>query len=174
VNVLFLALGASRRRAVVEECRQVVADGGTATVVVDSAAPWQRDRLPDGVVLIEAAVLQPARSLMRIEHLVIYRGPRFVLRRVLRRRAKRAVGAYQKRVADRFHRRIFLPVYRRLWGKARGHVVARHIARSERPYDWIIVTDSPSMPDAVRLLAELRGAKPGVAYSIDHVAATAG
>jgi hypothetical protein len=172
VNVLFLALGASRKRAVVEECRQVVADGGTATVIVDSAASWQR--LPDGVALIDAAVLQPVRLLMRVEQLVMYRGPRFVLHRVLRHRAKRVVGAYQKRVADRFHRRIFLPISRRQWGDARGQVVARHIARSEPPYDWIIVADSPSMPDAVRLLAELRDAKPGVAYSIDHVAAAAG
>lgn len=175
MNVLFLALGASRKRAVVEECKQVVADGGTAAVVVDSSAPWQRAGLPDDVTLIDAAVLQRTRLPIRIEHLVVYRGPRFVLHRVLRRKAKRAVGAYEKKVADRFHRRVFMPVYRRFAGEARGQSVAQHIGRSRQRYDWIIVADSPSMPDAVRLLGALPdapgGAKPGVAYSIDHVPA---
>ncbi len=174
MNVLFLALGASRKRAVVEECKQVVAGGGTAAVVVDSPAPWQRAGLPAGVALIDAAELQRTRLPMRIEHLVVYRGPRFVLHRVLRRRAERAVGAYEKKVADRFHSRVILQVYNRLWGEARGPLVAQHLARSEQPYDWIIVTDSPSMPDAVRLLDTLRGPAPGVAYSIDHVPAAAG
>jgi len=172
VNVLFLALGASRKRAVVEECKQVVADGGTAAVVVDSAGPWQRAGLPAGVTLIDAAVLQRTRLPIRIEQLVVYRGPRFVLHRVLRRKAKRAVGAYEKKVADRFHRRVFMPIYRRFAGEARGQSIAQHIGRSGQRYDWIIVADSPSMPDAVRLLDALRGAKPGVAYSIDHVPAS--
>jgi hypothetical protein len=169
VNVLFLALGASRKRAVVEECKQVVADGGTAAVVVDSLLPWQRAGLPDGVPLIDAAALQRTHAPMRVEHLLVYRGPRFLLHRVLRRRAKRAVSGYEKRVADRFHRRVFLPIYRRLWGNARGQAVAQHIAGSGQRYDWIIVADSPSMPDAVRLLDALGGAQPGVAYSVDHI-----
>jgi hypothetical protein len=33
----------------------------------------------------------------------------------------------------------------------------------------MIVTDSPSMPDAVRLMDALGDPGPGIAYSVDHV-----
>lgn len=167
MNVLFLALGASRKRAVVEECAQVVADGGTATVVVESLRPWQKAGFAPGVTLVDSAVLQRARLPMRVEHLVVYRAPRAVLRRVA---GAGAAKAYEKKVADRFHRRVFMPAYRRMRGGVRGQLVAAHIARSPRPFDWMIVADSLSMPDAVQVLNDL-GAdrRPGVAYSIDHV-----
>jgi hypothetical protein len=79
------------------------------------------------------------------------------------------VGAYEKKIADRFHRRIFMPAYRRFAGGARGGPMARHLAGADRGYDWIVVADSRSMPDAVLLLDTMGGSKPGVAYSIDHV-----
>jgi hypothetical protein len=173
MNVLFLALGDSRWRAVVEECGQVVADGGTATVVVDSTARRQRAVLPGGVTVIDAAKLERARGAMRIEHLVVYRAPRFLLRRLLRSRAEPVVRAYRK-VADRFHRRVFLPVYQPFRGESRAKVITREVSRSPRPYDWIIVADSRSMPDAVRLLDRLAGGSPGVAFSIDHLPVGAG
>jgi hypothetical protein len=172
VNVLFLALGASRWRAVVEECGQIVGDGGTATVVFDSTPSRQRARLPDGVTPIDVAKLERARGPMRVEHLLVYRGPRFVLRRLLRSRAEPVVRAHRK-VADRFHRRIFLPVYRPFQGESRARLIAREVSRNPRPYDWIIVADSRSMPDAVRLLDGLGSGRPGVAYSIDHLPAGA-
>jgi hypothetical protein len=170
VNVLFLALGGSRWRAVVEECGQVIADRGTATVVFDSTASRQRAALPDGVTLIDVVKIERTRGPMRVEHLLVYRGPRFVLRRVLRSRAEPVLRAYRK-VADRFHRRIFLPVYRPFQVESRAGVIAREISRHP-PYDWIIVADSRSMPVAVRLLDAL-GGRTGVAYSIDHVPAAA-
>jgi hypothetical protein len=170
VNVLFLALGASRKRAVVEECAQVIADGGTATVVVESLEPWKRAAFGTGVTVVDSAVLQRALLPMRIEHLVVYRAPRFVLHRALGRRGKRAAGAYQKKVADRFHRRVFMPVYKRLRQDTRGRLIAGHVTRSPRPFDWIVVADSVSMPDAVQVLDGLgRGSRTGVVYSVDHI-----
>lgn len=168
MRVLFLAFGAYRKKAVVEECEQVLADGGTATVLVDSMGPWRRAGLPDGVTVVDTAALQRERLAMRIEYLVVYRGPRFVLRRVARRRAKRAMAVHQK-VADKLHGRVFLPAYRRLSAEPRGRLVARRLGRSGERYDWIIVADSPSMPDAVELLDALGDAAPGIAYSIDHL-----
>jgi hypothetical protein len=168
MRVLFLASGAYRKRAVIEECEKVLADGGAATVVVDSAVPWRRAGLPDGVTVVDSAALQGERLAMRIENLVVYRGPRFVLRRVAGRRAKRAMAAH-KRVADKFHRRVFLPAYRRVSAGTRGGLIARRLGRSGERYDWIIVGDATSMPDAVELLEALGDARPGVAYSVDFL-----
>ena len=168
MRVLFLAFGAYRKRAVVEECAKVLADGGTATVVVESMVPWRRAGLPDGVTVVDSAALQAERLAMRIERLVIYRGPAFILRRVAGRRAKRAMAAHKK-AADKFHRRIFLPAYRRLSAETRGRLIARRLGRRKERYDWVIVGDATSMPDAVELLDALGDASPGVAYSVDYV-----
>jgi hypothetical protein len=168
MRVLFLAFGGYRKKAVVEECAQVLADGGTATVLVDSTGPWRRAGLPDGVTVVDTAALRRELRTMRLEHLVVYRGPRFVLRRVAGRRAKRAMAVHQK-VADKFHRRVVMPVHRRLSAESRGRLIARRLGRTAERYDWIIVGDSPSMPDAVDLLDALGDTAPGVAYSVDHL-----
>ena len=170
MRVLFLAFGGYRKRAVVEECEQVLADGGTATVLVDVTTSWRRAGLPDGVTVVDAATLRRERLAMRIEDLVVYRGPRFVLRRVARRRSKRVLAAHKK-VADRLHNRVVLPVYRRLSAESRGRLIARRLGRTDERYDWIIVADSPSMPDAAELLDALGDAQPGVAYSVDYLPA---
>ena len=170
MNVLFLALGAYRKRAVVEECREVVSAGGTATVVVASAGPWRRSGLPAEATLVDVDALLRTRVPVRVGQLIVHRGPRFVLRKVFRRRAKRVLAGYQK-AADRFDRRVFLPAYRRVAAAQPAQLLARHLARTGREYDWIIVADSPSMPDAVRL-GDVPGA-PGIAYSVDHLPRTA-
>jgi len=170
VNVLFLALGASRKRAVIEECAKVVADGGTATVMIASARNWQSAGFASGVTVIDSSVLQRAQLPWRIERLVVYRGPGFVLRRALGRRGKSAADAYEKKVADRFHRRVFLPIHQRLRRDARGRLIAQHITRSPRPYEWIVVTDSRSMPEAVEVLDNLRAdTRIGLVWSADHI-----
>lgn len=168
MRVLFLAFGAYRKQAVVEECEKVLAGGGTATVVVDSVVPWRRAGLPDGVTLVDSAALQRERLPMRIEDVLVHRGPAFVLRRVAGRRAKRVMAAHKK-VADNFHRRIFLPAYRRLGAETRARLIARRLSRSRERYDWIVIGDATSMPDALELLAALGADEPGVAYSVDHL-----
>ncbi len=168
MRVLFLAFGAYRRQAVIEECEKVLADGGTATVVIESMAKWRRVKLPDGVTVVDTATLRRERLAMRIEYLVVYRGPRFVLRRVAGRRAKRAIAVHKK-VADKLHGRLVLPVYRRLAPEPRGRLIARRIARTDERYDWIIVADASSMPDVVELVDALGDAAPGIAYSVDYL-----
>ncbi|GLW29556.1 hypothetical protein Areg01_24960 [Actinoplanes regularis] len=170
VNVLFLALGAARRRAVVEESAKVVADGGTATVVVAVAKQWKNDPFAPGVTVLDSSLLHRDELLWRLERLVVYRGPEFVLRRAFGRRGNSAVGAYRRKVADRFHRRAFLPVHKRLRKDVSSRLIAQHITRAARPYEWIIVSDQRSMPEAVAVLNEL-GPKSriGVAWSADHV-----
>ncbi|WP_199752443.1 hypothetical protein [Actinoplanes sp. ATCC 53533] len=169
MNVLFLALGAGRRRAVVEESAKVVANGGTATVVVATAHPWTAE-IASGVTVIDSSVLHRAQLPWRIERLVVYRGPRFVLKKALGRRGKSAVRTYEKKVADRFHRRVFLPIHKRLRRDVRSQLIAQHITRSPRPYEWIVVTDSRSMPEAVEVLDNLRAdTRIGLVWSADHI-----
>lgn len=170
MNVLFLALGAGRRRAVQEESAKVVAEGGTATVVVAMAKQWQADSFVPGVTVLDSSVLHRDELLWRLERLVVYRGPEFVLRRAFGRRGGSAVKAYRRKVADRFHKRAFLPVHSRLSKGGRSRLIAQHMTRSARPYEWIVVTDSRSMPEAVEVLNEL-GTKNqvGLVWSADHI-----
>lgn len=171
MNVLFLALGASRKRAVIEECAKVVADGGTATVMVASAESWRSAGFATGVTVIDSSVLHRAQLPWRIERLVVYRGPGFVLRRALGRRGKSAARAYEKKIADRFHRRVFLPVHKRLRGDVPGRLIARHITGSPRPFDWIVVADSRSIPEAAQVLDNLKAdTHIGLVWSADHIA----
>ncbi|MFE9201841.1 hypothetical protein [Micromonospora sp. NPDC007230] len=177
MRTLFLALGATRRRAVVAESGQVVAEGGEAVVLINSAASWRRETFPDGVQVVEVAQLEQQQPVRRAETLLLYRAPRFLLHRVvgrgrLRPRARRASKAYERRIADRVHRRLFLPAYGRLFKQARSRVVAREVRR-QAPFDVLVVTDALSMPMAVDLLDRwaadgAAGTAPTVAYSIDH------
>ncbi|MER5455137.1 hypothetical protein ABT008_10150 [Micromonospora sp. NPDC002389] len=176
MRVLFLALGATRRRAVVAESAQVVAEGGSAVVLVESAARWKRVTFADGVDVVAMSKLEQRRPVRRAEKFLLYKGPRFLLNRVIGRgrlqpRARRASKAYERRIADRVHRRIFLPAYGRFFKQDPSKLVERHLVESE-PFDLLVVTDALSMPMAVDLLA-LPGTAgrvaPSVAYSIDYV-----
>ena len=110
MHVLFLSVGGTRRRAVVEESAQVLADGGTATVVVDRAAPWSKETFATGVTVVELAGLEQRRPALRFEQAVLYKAPRKVLRTVgrgpLRRFAKRAEKAYERRIASRASKEV--------------------------------------------------------------------
>lgn len=175
MHVLFLALGANRRRAVVDEAAQVVADGGQAVVLAEQAKPWSGESFAPGVRFVAVDRLQATHRPRRVENLVLYRGPRFLLHRVigrgpLKRRARRAAKAYEKRVADRVHRRLFTPVYDRLFSDVRARLVDRELRRG-RPFDVLVVSDPLSMPEAQRLLAGSGGRGPQVVYSIDHAVA---
>jgi hypothetical protein len=166
MHVLFLSVGAVRRRAVVEESRQVVADGGTATVVVDRIGPWSRESFATGVRVVELAALQRRLPADRIEQAALYKAPRKLLRTVgrgpLRRASKRAERAFQKRLADPAHR-----AFLRLRGDQRVRLLERLCARN--PVDVLVVTDPIAMPYAARLLRRQPGpAQPGVCFSYDY------
>lgn len=175
MNVLFLALGATRRRAVVEESARVTADGGTAVVIVEQASAWRKETFAPGVEVVDLATVA-RHAPVRIEQLLLYRAPGFLLRRVLgrgplRAPVHRAAGAYQRRIADRIHRRLFLPLYRRVWGDVRTRVLDREVSR-RAPFRSVVVADPLSMPDVVRMFRTEQtggGAAPKLCYSIDHV-----
>ncbi|MET7968254.1 hypothetical protein [Micromonospora sp. NPDC005305] len=170
MHVLFLSVGAVRRRAVVAESAQVVADGGTATVVVDRMAPWSRETFAAGVRVVELAALQRRMPAQRIEQAVLFKAPRKILRTVgrgpLRGFSKRAERAYQTRFADRAHR-----AFLRLRGDTRAKLIARVGAQPRA--DVLVVTDPVAMPYAARLIgASHAPAIPRVCFSYDYAGLT--
>ncbi|MFI5834046.1 hypothetical protein ACIA5A_10260 [Micromonospora sp. NPDC051300] len=166
MHVLFLSVGDVRRRAVVEESRQAVADGGAATVVVDRMAPWSREAFASGVRVVDLAALRRGLPADRIEQAALYKAPRKLLRTVgrgpLRRFSKRAERAYQRRLADPAHR-----AFLRMRGDQRAKLIARLCART--PVDVVVVTDPIAMPYAADLLGRRPGrAHPRVCFSYDY------
>ncbi|PWU44324.1 hypothetical protein DLE60_20445 [Micromonospora globispora] len=171
MHVLFLSVGGTRRRAVVEESAQVLADGGTATVVVDRAGPWSKETFATGVTVVELAGLEQRQPALRFEQAVLYKAPRKVLRTVgrgpLRRFAKRAEKSYERRVASRVHRALL-----RMRGDVRPRLVESLIRRGAG-VDVVVVTDPLAMPYAARLVTgAAQASKPSVCFSYDYAGDT--
>ncbi|MEV4825855.1 hypothetical protein [Micromonospora sp. NPDC049274] len=168
-QVIFLALGGNRARVVAEESGRVVASGGSATVVVDELAAWRAQRFAPGVRVVELARLRRRHLPVAAEQLLVHRAPRAALRAIgrgpLAKWSRRAGPAYERRVADRFHRRVFLPVYQRLWGDVSYRLMRRFVVRASG-YDLLVVGDPASIPVAARL-AEERHRIKNIAYGLD-------
>ncbi|MCS0638110.1 hypothetical protein NX801_21125 [Streptomyces sp. LP05-1] len=174
MQVLFLALGAARKRAVVEESAAVVAAGGRAVVLVGQRKSWSAETFAPGVELVTLAELEDRHLPRRVERAVLYRAPRRVAGAVGRGRvapkAKRALKAYEKRVAGRVHRRVFLPLHRTVWPTAAARMVRRHFGTAGP--ELMVVADAISTQQAVALLSAWRArgaAAPRVAYSVDSI-----
>lgn len=150
MRVLFLALGATRRRAVAEESARVVAEGGDAVVLLGQ--PWAGERLDPRVRLVDLGELTARSRPVRWAQALLVRLPRRAARLVgrgrLRRPVQRAWQVYERRVASPAHRRLVLPASRRWW---RGRVLRREIA-ARGPFDLIVIADPLSMPEAARLV----------------------
>lgn len=171
MRVLFIALGATRRAAVVEDSRQLVEAGGRPVVLVSQPGPWEDETFVPGVEVVPLSTLTGRHWPMRAEQLVLFRGPSFVLRRVAggnTRRADRVVAAYRRRFANRVHRRIFLPAYGRLWRGGEDRELTTFL-RVRGPFEAIVVADAHSFPMAQRVLARLGGAAPRVAFRLDQL-----
>ena len=171
-HVLVLALGATRRRAAVDDAARVVAQGGTATIVTGDAALWGGDRLARGVRLVDLPQLELRHAWMPLEQLVLYRIPRFAFRAVgrgpLKPWSQRAGKAYQRRIADPLHRRALLPLLRRGRGAAAAQLIRRHLDAAGT-VDLLVVNDPASMPTAATLVESYgRSGSPRVAYGLDH------
>jgi hypothetical protein len=175
MQVLFLALGASRQRAVVEESAAVVAVGNRAVVLVSKKKSWDGHAFASGVELVTAEELTARHFSRRLERLVLYRVPYLVVcvvgRGLLGSRAQRAYKAYERKIAGRFHRRVFMPLHRKLWPKLTDQMVRRHFTKATSSRDLlVVVTDPLSVPRALRLTrywASKGLTPPRVSYSID-------
>lgn len=172
-RVVFLALGASRRRVVIEESTQVVTAGGTAVVVVDKASAWRRERFDPRVRVIALAELEQRQRLL-VSARRVARMPAVALRTLgrgpLRAASRRMARSYEGRIADQFHRRVVLPAYRRLRGDVRHRLLHRFVLQAQA-FDLLVVSDPLSIPVAARLRPDLAGVPP-VAYGLVEPAST--
>jgi hypothetical protein len=172
-RVLILALGGTRKRAVVADAAEVVALGGTVTVLISSAADWRRERFAPGVRVVDLAELEGRRLPLRVERAVLYRAPRLAFRAVGRGRlagwTKRAGRAYEQRIADRLHRRVFLPAYRRLRDDQVPQRLAEQVV-TDTPADLLVVADPASIPLAARVVGR-SAAAPRVGYGLPYLTA---
>ncbi|MGW9026213.1 hypothetical protein ACWGQ5_18840 [Streptomyces sp. NPDC055722] len=175
MQVLFLALGAARKRAVVAESAAVAAAGGRAVVLVADKKRWAKETFAPGVVLTTAAEMEARHVPRRLERAVLYQGPRRVAgtlgRGRLRAKTKKALKAYEKGVADRVHRRVFLPLHRRVWPTAGARMIQRCFGPQGGP-DLVVVADALSIRRAVDLLETWDSVglgTPPVRYSVDSV-----
>lgn len=170
MRVLFLALGCTRRSAVVAESAEVVAAGGTAVVVVGTLAGWGRSAsFAKGVAVVDLAEPLRRHPPLWAVTLFLYRLPRIAVRLIgrgpLRARARNLLRRYETTIADKLYRRWVMPWHTRLWPTRRTELIEQLVLRGE-PFDAIVVTDVESMPDAARLLERHPAA---VSFSLDHL-----
>ncbi|MEU8801606.1 glycosyltransferase [Spirillospora sp. NPDC048819] len=170
VNVLFVALGASRRPAVIRESAQVVAERGDAAVLVRNASAWAREPLPDGVDAIELPALE-RRYRPAAVRILLYRIPRLLLRVCLpgplRGVGDRIDAGYRRRIARPVDDRL-ARLYRRDRAAIRRRVIARELRG--RSVDLVVVADPQSLVTVSELVDVIADAGARPAYSIASVA----
>lgn len=175
MNVLFLALGASRKGAVSAEAERVIAAGGTATVLIGKPAAWRKHPLPEGAEVVELAAVERGYRPGWVRFW-LYRAPRLVLRILLpgplRSRRDRLDNAYRRRVAKPLNRRLARR-YRRDPVQVRRRAVERDVL-SGRSVGLVVVGDAQSLVTASELADVLTGTGAPLAYTIDHHLPTAG
>ncbi|TDB91504.1 hypothetical protein E1264_01565 [Actinomadura sp. KC216] len=166
MNVLFLALGGTRRPAITAEAEHVIAHGDKVTVLVGTAAKWRKGPLPEGVDLVELSRLEHG-SRPAIVRLLLTRVPLFLLRVCLpgplRGLSKRLRSAYVRRVERPVDRRL-ARLYRRDPARARERVIDRDLLRG-RSIDLVIVGDPESMVVAAGLRDVIARSGARLAYT---------
>jgi hypothetical protein len=148
MNVLFLALGGSRRNAVVAESADIAARAGNRVVVlIGSRRPWRDTTFAEGVRVIDLAELERAHLPMRVETAILLRGPSRLVRAVgrgpMRSFARRAGGAYERKIGKPLHKRA-VRAYRKLWKNRQHELAAAQLVRGAG-LDYIVVADYASI-----------------------------
>ncbi|HEX5740285.1 MAG TPA: hypothetical protein VFY17_01885 [Pilimelia sp.] len=163
MRVLIIAMGRSRRPAVLGEALAACAAGDEVTLYVGEPGAWTAPAAAAG-----AAVCTQRELLWRehwpqwVAHLLVWRLPLLLLR-------GRAAAAYRERVAPRVQRTLVDRVHRRIWPRAAAAALARHVAA--RWYDAVVPADPPAILLAGRsgLVDHARRSAVQVAYSVDHL-----
>jgi hypothetical protein len=159
-KVVFLALGATRKGAVIAEAGQVVADGGTATVLIRKSGSWEDHPLPDGVEVVDLGALQRRRpAWVRIP---LYRVPRLLLRVCL----PGPLSGRRERFDNAYRRRIARPIDRRLarFYRRDPAEVLRRAVLAGAPADLVVVTDAQSLAPAAELASNGSGNRLDMAF----------
>jgi hypothetical protein len=165
MRVLFLALGGNRRPAVTAESRAVAATGGRPTVLVSGLGGWADERFVPGVDVVPLT-RYPRHWPLAIEHLVLYRVPGLLLRRLA---GPRVLSLYHGLIANRIRRWLVRPVYGRLWPDGIHRQLDTFLAGCG-PFDTVVVSDARSFPAAQRVVDSLTvatGRTPCVAFRVE-------
>ncbi|OLT12029.1 hypothetical protein BJF79_04365 [Actinomadura sp. CNU-125] len=167
MNVLFVALGASRRTAITTESRRVVEAGGTAVVLIRKPDAWRADPFPDGVDGVELRALERGYRPAAVR-ILLYGIPRKLLRACtpgpLRGPGRRIDAAYMRRVARPVNRRL-AGVYGRDPVEVRRRAVRRELLRA-RSIDLVVVGDAQSLATVAELADVIDGAGAGLSYTV--------
>lgn len=174
MQVLFLATGATRRRGVAAEAGAIAGAGGKAVVVVQNEWRWRHFPFDPRVEIVDIQRFGWTGVVLRIERLLLYRGPRAVVWRLGRGPLEKPLGfvlrVYERFLANPVHRRLFMPVFTRLMYRRRIGIIEKQVLTG-RTFDLIVVADAASMIDAVRVLDgyTARGEPtPPVVFGVDH------
>jgi glycogen synthase len=178
-SVLFLALGATRRRAVVEESARVVAAGGRAVVLIAESAMWRRDPFAPGVEVVPLGEIEPRTTPRFAEWAVFYRLSRVPLRLL----AATPMAEWSRSTERKYERRLMRRVRSgshllradpavepvtdrdtRVRDDVRALMIKWRLLGG-RGFDLLVVTDPASMPEAVRLTRDRRLA-PASSFSV--------
>ncbi|MFI0485674.1 hypothetical protein [Actinomadura sp. 9N215] len=169
MNVLFVALGASRRPAIVRESARIVADGGHAVVLVTKSSSWAKDPLPDGVDVVELPALE-RRHAPAVPRILLYGIPRRLVRVCfpgpLRKTGDRIYAGYRRRVARPVERRL-ARLLRREPAAVRGRAVDRELLRG-RSIGLVVAGDPQSFVTVSELSDVIADAGARLAYSADY------
>ncbi|MFI0366729.1 hypothetical protein ACH35V_02550 [Actinomadura sp. 1N219] len=175
MNVLFVALGASRKPAVIRESARIVADGGSAMVLVNKSSAWAKQPLPDGVDTVELPALE-RRHRPAVPRTLLYRIPRLLVRMCfpgpLRGLGNRIESAYRRRVAGPVERRLGR-ISRGDPGAVRRRAIEREVLR-RRSVDLVVIGDPQSLVTVSELADVIAETGARLAYSIAHERPPAG
>lgn len=173
MKVLFLALTATRARAIKRHCHFLLEHEVEVVLVTTNPEPWEAEKLDPRVQVHTLREGEGRHPLPRGERLLVFRGPRFVLAR-----AQRAAGGgasivavvtrRYERGARLFHRKIFMRLYRAL----RPYILWRVARRDVLPgiglstVNEVVVGDSHAIPLGWHIARQYPALK--VSFSLDR------
>jgi hypothetical protein len=173
MKVLFLALTATRARAIKRHCHFLLEHGVEVVLVTTNPDPWEAEKLDARVQVHTLREGEGRHPLPRGERFLVFRGPRFVLARAQRAAGGRAstVAAVTRRYergANLFHRKVFMRLYRAL----RPYILWRVARRDVLPgidlttVNEVVVGDSHAIPLAWHIARDHPALK--VSFSLDR------
>ena len=165
--IVFLAVGANRRRAVIDDVARALAQGLAPVVVVNTIEAWRDDPLPDGARVVELATVELRHRPRRWMHTALFGVPAGGMRK-LGRAGQRTAATYERRVAGPLQRRMLLPMYKRIWPDKAATLLTEQVL-GEVP-QAVIATDPMSVALAAAMIRTIRDSRsmPRVAFGFDY------
>ncbi len=169
-RILFLAVGGGRRAGIRSDVEWALDAGAAVTLVVADRAGWED--LDARAQLVELKPYEARHPLLLVERGLVFKAPRSAFglaRRLLGGRPSPAVrpvadalaGVERRyeRQADRFHRGLFMRLWRRLRPFVYWRVTRRRVLPVLAPtgFDVVVAGDPPSIPVAWHLARRYPG-----------------